>query len=223
MVKKIKRALFFIKTWGFHTFVMECIDRITDRYYEMYFNIETTGYITTEQLKSENLEWGGYGAVYYRYMINTLGKLQVDIPSSTFLDYGSGKGRALAYAASCNYKKIIGVENSKPLIKKARENIKKMKHRRTSDIVFEECDAQNYKIPSSVNIIYMYKPFQGLTLERVIDNIQLSFNESPRKIFIIFWNDDEFEKIISNHDWITQTYHSKPHLHHSHGIYETQF
>jgi len=98
-----------------------------------------------------------------------------------------------------------------------------MKHRRTNDIVLEECDAQTYKIPSSVNIIYMYKPFQGLTLERVIDNIQLSFNESPRKIFIIFWNDDEFEKMVSNHPWITQTHHSQPHLHHSHGIYETQF
>ena len=40
MVKKIKRALFFIKTWGLNTFVKECIDRIADRYYEMYFNIE---------------------------------------------------------------------------------------------------------------------------------------------------------------------------------------
>jgi len=52
MIKKIKRALFFIKTWGFNVFVKECIDRIADHYYETYFNIETTGYITTEQLKN---------------------------------------------------------------------------------------------------------------------------------------------------------------------------
>ena len=220
-MKKIKRTLIFINKWGFYTFVKECIDRLVDHYYEMYFNIDTTGYVTTEELKSENPNWVGYGTVYYSYMINTLAKLEVDIPSSTLLDYGSGKGRVLAYAASCNYKKIIGVENSKLLMDKARENIQKMKHRKTSDIVLEECDAQNFQVPSSVNIIYLYKPFGGLTLERCIENINSPYKKLPRKIYIIFWNDDEFENIISNHQWITQIHHSQPHPVISCGIYET--
>jgi len=96
-----------------------------------------------------------------------------------------------------------------------------MKHRRTSDVLLEECDAQNFQIPSSVNIIYFYKPFGGLTLERVIENINFSYKKLPRRIYIIFWNDDEFEKMIINHKWITQTHHSQPHPVISCGIYET--
>ena len=219
-MKKIKRTFVFINKRGFYTFVKECIDRIVDNYYEMYFNIDTKGYLTKEDLEINHPESIDYGAVYYRYMIHALNNLEADIATSTLLDYGCGKGRVLAYAASCNYEKIIGVENSK-LIEVARENIKKMKHRKTSDISLEKCDAQNFKIPSSVNIIYFYNPFVGLTLERVFENIHLSYKKSPRKIYIIFFNNEEFEKTIINQKWITQTHQSQPHPDISCGIYET--
>ena len=96
-----------------------------------------------------------------------------------------------------------------------------MKHRKTRDVLLEQCDAQNFKIPSSVNIIYFYNPFVGLSLEKVIENIHLSYKNSPRKIYIIFFNNDEFEKIIIGQKWITKTYQSQPHPDISCGLYET--
>ena len=219
-MKKIKRTFIFIRKKGFYVFVKECIDRIIDNYYEMYFNVDTKGYVDIEDLDINHPESIGYGPVYYRYMINALSNLETDIATSTLLDFGCGKGRVLAYAASCNYEKIIGVENSN-LIEIARKNIKKMKHRKTNDILLEKCDAQNFKIPSFVNIIYFYNPFIGLTLEKVIENIHLSYKKSPRKIYIIFFNNDEFDKMIFNQKWITQTHQSQPHPDISCGMYET--
>ncbi len=74
---------------------------------------------------------------------------------------------------------------------------------------------------SPVNIIYFYNPFVGLTLERVVDNIHLSYKKAPRKIYIIFFNNDEFEKIIINQKWIIQIHQSQPHPDISCGVYET--
>ena len=219
-MKKIARAFIFNRTKGFYVFVRESIDRIVDNYYEMYFNVDTKGYVHIEDLEIDHHESIGYGTVYYRYMINTLSNLEVDTANSTLLDFGCGKGRVLVYAASCQYQKIIGVELSK-IIEIARENIKKMKHRKTRDVLLEQCDAQNFKIPSSVNIIYFYNPFVGLSLEKVIENIHLSYKNSPRKIYMIFFNNDEFEKIIIGQKWITKTYQSQPHPDISCGLYET--
>jgi len=219
-MKKIKRTFVFIRNKGLYSFVKECIDRVIDNYYEIYFNIDTKGYLTKEDLEIDHPESIDYGTVYYRHMINALSHIKIDINTSTLLDFGCGKGRVLAYAASCNYEKIIGVENSK-LIEIARANIEKMKHRKTSDILLEKCDAQNFEIPSSVNIIYFYNPFVGLTLEKVVENINLSYKKSPRKIYIIFFNNDEFEKIIINKKWIIQIYQSQPHPDISCGLYET--
>ena len=176
-MNKIARAFIFIRTKGFYVFVKESIDRIVDNYYEMYFNVNTKGYVHIEDLEIDHHESIGYGTVYYRYMINALSNLEVDTANSTLLDFGCGKGRVLVYAASCQYQKIIGVELSK-IIDVARENIKKM-------------------------------------------NIYLSYKNSPRKIYIIFFNNGEFEKIIISQKWISKTHQSQPHPDISYGLYET--
>jgi len=219
---KIKRIFFFIKKYGALSFINECIDKMIDAYYEARFNINTKGYVLKESLENQHPDWIDYGAINYRHIIMVLNNLKIDANTSTILDYGSGKGRVLSYAASCNYKKIIGVENSKFLMEIAKENINKMNHRKTKDIIFEECNAENYEIPSSVNIIYFYNPFIGLTLEKVIKNIILSYKESPRKISIVFWNDAEFKKIISKYKLIKLMSSSHPHPFYSCGVYQIE-
>ena len=98
-MKKIVRAFIFIRTKGFYVFVKESIDRIVDNYYEMYFNVDTKGYVHIEDLEIDHHESIGYGTVYYRYMIKALSNLEVDTANSTLLDFGCGKGRVLVYAA----------------------------------------------------------------------------------------------------------------------------
>jgi SAM-dependent methyltransferase len=223
-MKKIINALEFIHKHGMLGFAKECYYRlfnILNCYYENHFDVNTKGWVSTAELGIHNDESVHYESVHYRRTINILNKVPVNKNESTLLDYGCGKGRVIIAAASYQYKKIIGVELSS-LIKIAENNIDKMKHRKTKNIVLKKCDAQDYKVPSDVNIIYFYNPFIGSVLENVIRNIYSSYKETPRKIYIVYFNNVHFDKIISHQDWLTKIYQVEPHpVCPPYGLYET--
>lgn len=186
----------------------------------MYFDVNTKGLISKEDLGLYHHESVEYSTIAYRHIINMLNKPPVDKTTSTLLDYGCGKGRAIISAASCQYNKIIGVERA-DIISIAKNNIDNMKHRKTKNVVFEQCDAQDFKVPSDVNIFYFYNPFIGSLLENVTRNIHSSYKENPRKIYIIYFNNDHFDKVIAHQDWLTKIFQLKLHRNISCGVYET--
>jgi len=217
---KIIKTLKFIHRNGIHGFIRECYHRLSNNYYEKYFDVNTEGSISAEALGYDH-ESHHYSALNYIHIFAMLNKLPVDKNISTLLDYGCGKGRVIITAASYQYKKIIGVERSN-LINFAENNIDKMKHRNTMNIELKLCDAIDFKVPSDVNIIFFFNPFEGLTLKNVIRNIYSSYKDIPRKIYIIYFNNDHFDKIITHQDWLTKIDQSAElHLHLSCGLYET--
>ncbi|HET8760522.1 MAG TPA: hypothetical protein VFN94_05615, partial [Nitrospiria bacterium] len=119
------------------------------------------------------------------------------------------------------YKRIIGVELS-DLIYVARQNVDKMKHRRTRQIDLIQCDAQDFTVPSEVNVIYFYSPFAGPLLEKVTANIYASFRKTLRRIFIIYFNNDHFDRVINRQNWLTKIDQSSLHPHNSCGLYVTR-
>lgn len=130
--------------------------------------------------------------------------MPVDKNNSTLLDYGCGKGRPIIAAAAYEYKMIIGVELSS-LAGAAKNNIEKMRHRKTNHIEVKQCDAQAFSVPSDVNIIYFFNPFMGSILENVIRNIHASYKDNPRKIYVIYFNNEHFDRdIVPRHDWLTK-------------------
>lgn len=206
-MKKIINAFEFIHKHGMLGFTKEWYYRVFNSYYEKHFDVNTKGWVW----RAEPGIRVNYESVHYRRTINILNKVPVNKNESTLLDYGCGKGRVIIAAASYQYKKIIGVELSS-LINIAENNIDKMKHRKTKNIVLKKCDAQDYKVPSDVNIIYFFNPFKGGVLENVIRNIYSSYKETPRKIYIIYFNNVQFDKIISHQDWLTKIYQVESHL-----------
>ncbi len=131
-----------------------------------------------------------------------LDSLSIDKTESTLLDYGCGKGRAIVSAASYPFKKVIGIEMSE-VIRYAESNMQAMAHKRCKNVELLQCDATTYAVPDDVNVIYLFNPFKGSTLEKVFDNIEQSLRSSPREIHILYFNNDHFEKIVSKWPWIT--------------------
>jgi hypothetical protein len=210
----------FFQRNGIHAFVKECYFRFFDNYYEKYFDVSTKGFVTMEELGIKNHESVDYSSVHYKHIFNMLKKLPIETHDSTLLEYGCGKGRAIITAAAFQFKKIIGVEISY-LIHQAKKNIDKDRHRRTFNIDLNHCDAQDYIVPDEVNIIYFYNPFRGSILENVIRNIYYSFKNNPRKIYIIFFNNDHFDNVLAHQDWLTKTDQLELHFNISCGLYET--
>lgn len=132
-----------------------------------------------------------------------LNRTPVDHSQRVPLDYGSGNGRVVVTAAADDYKWIPGVERS-DLIYDAKHNIEGMRHRRTNHIGLIQCDAGDFSVPADVNIVYFFSPFAGSLLEKVTGNIYASYRAAPRKIYIVYFNNDHFDRVIARQDWLTK-------------------
>lgn len=116
--------------------------------------------------------------------------LKVDIQNSNhFLDIGCGMGRAMAVASTFGAEKITGIDFSKSLIVKTKENIlqAKQKHPTTAFKAILQ-DAYYYDIPLDVDVIFMFNPFDDFVLEKVLQNIDESITEDKRTVTIIYVN-----------------------------------
>jgi SAM-dependent methyltransferase len=113
--------------------------------------------------------------------------LGIDERDSVFLDFGSGKGRALLLASHHGFRKAIGVEISAALCAIARRNIRVYRKRKPG-VTFEvHCaDAAGFEVPADVNIGFLYNPFGPETVSAVIDRIAESLARSARDFYVIY-------------------------------------
>jgi len=106
------------------------------------------------------------------------------IPFETFIDLGSGKGKACFIAAqTLRYKKIIGIEFSLSLVKAANRNKTIFGHR---NISFLNEDAANYRVPDSKCLIFLYNPFDDIILEKFVANNYSHFKRHESVIAYAF-------------------------------------
>lgn len=101
--------------------------------------------------------------------------LAIDLSAYTFVDIGAGMGRIVLLASLNPFKQIIGVEVSPALCQTARDNVVRWRARHPSlpcsDIRIVEKDAAAFRMPRGETVFYLYNPFGGDTLARILDRI----------------------------------------------------
>jgi SAM-dependent methyltransferase len=122
-----------------------------------------------------------------------------DLRRYVFLDMGAGKGRCLLMAAEYPFKKIIGVEYSEALAAIARVNISTYSSQtvKCRDITCFCADASDFALPEQPLVIYLFNPFQGTVMDRVIKNIERSLEHQPRDVWIVYltpWEHRKFRR-----------------------------
>jgi SAM-dependent methyltransferase len=115
-----------------------------------------------------------------------LRRLDVDFADYAFVDFGSGKGRALLLAGELPFQQVIGVEFSAELNELATQNISLYRGRKAQRIVSLHCDAAEYELPPENLVLYFFNPFQADVLDKVLANILASLAHRPRKAVIIY-------------------------------------
>lgn len=163
---------------------------VSDLLFDWKYKIDT---INTEQLEnleidSQNKSIGNYyegtNAYIFKKMISRAG---VDPSKSCFVDFGSGKGKAMFMAAERGFFKVIGVEFSIELVEINRRNLEIFKTKSKSKTEFEiiHMDASEYQIPSEANLLFFSNPFNEALTTKVIDNILKSLEQFPREIWVV--------------------------------------
>jgi hypothetical protein len=102
--------------------------------------------------------------------------------------YGSGKGRVLLIASQFGFRKVVGIEFSGELCAIARQNVEAFsrKAKPHSSIEVIEADATRYQFQAGERVLFMYNPFDGFILAKVIENIRRSLAQNPRRIWLIY-------------------------------------
>ena len=172
--------------------------RYLDRTFDARFGVDTGGIIELAGLEidSGNKEFGqNYQAIPPTTFDELISELQIKYEDFLFIDFGSGKGRALLLASEFPFKKIIGVEFAHLLHERAQQNIHKYNSptQKCRDLESVWMDATVFAIPRDKAVFYFFNPFGAEVMAIVLGNIKKSLEEYPREVFILYGVPDQKE------------------------------
>lgn len=137
--------------------------------------------------------------------------LPIDFQQFTFVDIGSGKGRALLLASEFSFHRIIGIELLPELHRIAQENISKFALlENVPPIVSVNGDATEFEFPDEPLVVFLFHPLLEAGFRKVLANLQQSLNSAPRAAFVVYANpvfemllamDPKMKKITGTHQW----------------------
>ena len=112
-----------------------------------------------------------------------VGQLHIEFERFTFVDIGSGKGRALLLAAEYPLRRIIGIELLPELHEIAARNTAQ------DSRIEPHCgDAAEFRFPLEPLVVYFFNPLPEAGLRKVVGNLEASLRESLRPVYVIYLN-----------------------------------
>lgn len=123
----------------------------------------------------------------FHRMIERVG---MDMPSTDFIDFGSGKGRAVLLAAHYPFHRVMGVEFSSTLHEIAVQNVRRFNARRNSTVAIDlfRADAAEFEFPLQPLLCFFYNPFDGEVMDKVLARLKASVHAHPRPVHVIYRN-----------------------------------
>jgi hypothetical protein len=129
-----------------------------------------------------------YHPAHPKFLFEVISSLKIHYPSYTFVDFGSGKGRALLIASEFPFSEILGVELATELHEIARRNIRsyRSKTQKCKNIQSLNVDAAKFEVPLTPLVLYLFNPFRPAVLIPVLQRFQRSLNAHPRDVTLIY-------------------------------------
>ena len=171
-------------------------ERARDVRFDAEMNIETCAPVHLDELtiEGENTDFGDDELIYVGLPVRALDRmtrhLRDDLSEFTFVDFGSGKGRALFFAAQFGYRRIVGVEFAVELHEQAVDNIRSSATERQVCCEIESVlvDATGFEIPDGPCVLFFFNPFEAPVMAQVAAKIKASFEAKPRELVVAYYN-----------------------------------
>lgn len=132
----------------------------------------------------------GYEGIQIPVFRRILKNLSVNPTEYTFIDFGSGKGRACIMAAEWGFAHVIGVEFSPILHAIAQQNIEKFQARQYRKTCIQSSleDATTFRMPDANLVCFLYNPFDSVIINQVIRNLINAKKMYGKKILVAYRN-----------------------------------
>jgi SAM-dependent methyltransferase len=167
--------------------------------FDLLYRVDTDGdigggrigrtYLSDLDIPSTNWIYGQYySPIDPARFSRIMRSLELNFQEFVFVDFGSGKGRALLLASELPFKKIIGIEFSPQLHAIAQSNIRKYSSpSQVCKSLQSICmDFTGFQLPPEPCLLYFLDPCRAAVHLRVLDNIRKSWQNNPREIFIVY-------------------------------------
>jgi SAM-dependent methyltransferase len=174
--------------------------------FDQQFGVETSGLIPAEDLargKRKDLHNAGYFGVAPSAFRQILERLHLDFEKYTFIDLGSGKGRALLIASEYPFHAIVGAELSPRLHAIAVANIAAYRGpaQQCRNLRSIEADATEFSFPAGPLVVYLWNPFEAPVFTSVLANLEAALARQPREIYIIYIQPDLEALLEASSSW----------------------
>ena len=164
--------------------------RYGDAEYDWEFRVDTTSATVSWRTRLLGLLHSAYQPIEPELFREILNSLRIDFSEFTFIDIGSGKGRALLLAAEYRFRRVVGVELMPELNAVAEENIRRFPtEKRACGEIRAVCrDATEFSFPNEPLVVFLFNPLPETGLRKLIENLEGSLRESPRPGYVIYAN-----------------------------------
>jgi hypothetical protein len=161
--------------------------------FDLQYGVETSGLIWGEHLRSgeRNDRWNtAYYGIAPSVFHASITRLPIDFREFAFIDFGSGKGRAVMLATHYPFAEIYGVELAPELHTIAEANLRIFLGARNiqSQVRLVCTDAVKFALPERPLVLFFYHPFCRPVLKRVLRNLEVSLRARPRPAYVVYIN-----------------------------------
>jgi SAM-dependent methyltransferase len=159
--------------------------------FDRAYGVDTATPIKIGALDVDGTSWlygSSYEAVSDRDLFEIVSLLKIEHSEYTFIDLGSGKGKALLLASDYPFRRIIGVEFSQQLHEVAVQNIAQYKKdtQLCRDIRSVCADAMTYELPDESMVVFLANPFGVEVMSVVVERLEALLKSGQRKIFVAY-------------------------------------
>jgi SAM-dependent methyltransferase len=123
--------------------------------------------------------------------------LEIHFEDFSFVDFGSGKGRAILLASEYPFRRVAGVEFSAELHGIAKENIRRLEgHKKSGPVESVWADFLEFPLPSVPSVFFFFDPCDDPVLKKLLRRIQESLELTPRTVYLIYVAPTESKRIL---------------------------
>jgi hypothetical protein len=116
--------------------------------------------------------------------------LEIEYSGFTFIDLGSGKGRALLMASDYPFRRILGVELLPELHRAAEENIRNYRNPAQQCFALKSVcqDAREFEFPPEPTVLYLFNPLPEDGLRQAVAKLEQSMHALERPVYVLYHN-----------------------------------
>jgi hypothetical protein len=188
-------------------------------------NVDTSGLISASRLSTGHPS-DAHVTAYYGVapsILRTLLHLWRDttpphpLSDYHFIDFGSGKGRAVLVASQLPFRQVTGIELNPALADTAQHNLTQWLALHASDptatpiapIALHQQDALTYELPRTPTLAFLFHPFEAPVLKLLLRRIEARFAKSsgaPSPAFDLLYVNSEHRAVLDRHPAFTRLF-----------------